>query len=123
MLSDDRFHNVDPGKVAIVFDSDAAAHGDVPRGGTCERCETWSCSTKRSRRWVVQQLAELSTSTPISTTFVEVVIDDPAMLRAHLSLYDPQRAKAHQNQPSVATKGQKTSTRRRRMARATASSS
>ena len=94
VLSDDRFHNVDPGKVAIVFDSDAAAHGDVPRGGTCERCETWSCSTKRSRRWVVQQLAELSTSTPISTTFVEVVIDDPAMLRAHLSLYDPQRAKA-----------------------------
>eukprot|EP00908_Phaeocystis_cordata_P002769 Transcript_13012.p1 GENE.Transcript_13012~~Transcript_13012.p1 ORF type:complete len:450 (+),score=113.37 Transcript_13012:34-1350(+) len=94
VLSDDRFHNVDPGKVAIVFDSDAAAHGDVPRSGTCERCETWSCSTKRSRRWVVQQLAELSTSTPISTTFVEVVIDDPAMLRAHLSLYDPQRAKA-----------------------------
>eukprot|EP00966_Prymnesium_polylepis_P129338 2991299-Prymnesium_polylepis.3 len=56
----EQLENVDPGRVAIVFDSDARAH----------QAETWSASTKGCRRWIVDQLDTYRKS--VSKTFVEV---------------------------------------------------
>ena len=79
LVSNERFDHVDSGRVAIVFDSNVGAHGD----------EWWSAATKRSRRWIADQIREQNKS--VSSTFVEVIVTDPEMIRSNLRRYDPRR--------------------------------
>ena len=73
-----------------MYDTDVAAHDN----------EWWSGSTKRRRRWIHESIKNMRPEQvrgPRSTTFLEVIITDPEMIRSHASMYDPHRTKLPAN--------------------------